>query len=73
MFEVLRRMAGLNLGALRLVGFNFNGSRPKLYVTTQCFHDNGVTLGPFRMAGAGVMLFKDWMMNDSGGHRNKFL
>src|SRR5688500_15720611 len=72
MFEVLRSVAGLNLGALRLVGFNFNAIRPKLYVTTQRFHDHSVTLGPFRMAGSCVMFLKDWMMNDSGGHRIEF-
>ena len=66
--EVLGSMTGLNVTATCFGRFNLNRLRPKLSVSPQRVHYDGVSFRPFRMAGASVMFFEDRVMNDGGRH-----
>ena len=68
MLVELRTVTGLNVAATGLSGFNLDHVRPQLGVTAQRIHYGRVTRRLFRMAGTGIVLLEDWMMDYGGGH-----
>src|SRR5882724_9318419 len=68
MFEVLWRVASLNVTTARFFCFDLNYVLPKFGVAAQRFHHDVITLGGFRMTRTRVVLFENRMMNYSGWH-----
>src|SRR5258708_32496947 len=62
-FEVLRRVARLNVAATRLAGFDFYNVGPQRGSSTQRINHHAVTLWSLEMIGARVVLFENRMMN----------
>src|SRR5713226_10126156 len=68
MFEMLRRVTGLDIAARDLAGLDLQCRLPQFGVTAQSVHDRCVSLRLFRMTGARVVLFENRMMNNCGTH-----
>src|SRR5437879_12740136 len=68
MFEVLRRVAGLNVTASRFIGFDLDDVGPQFRIAAQRIHHNAITFGLFWMPWAGVVRLENGMMNYGGGH-----
>src|SRR5205085_3328530 len=65
-FEMLRRVTGLNIAASGFVGFDLDDPGPQIFIAAPYVDRHAIAFGPLRMMLPGLMFFENRMVNHGG-------